>query len=88
MSSLSVEPECIICGGSSCQDLYLSKITVKEKASFKSLIADDTQLVQKFETLWGAEYAPKNDILYHRSYKLDRLNNSKSKSLQTRCGYN
>ena len=21
------------------------------------LIADDTQLVQKFETLWGAEYA-------------------------------
>ena len=43
MSSLSVEPECIICGGSSCQDQYLSKITVKEKASFKSLIADDTQ---------------------------------------------
>ena len=45
---------------------------------FKSLIADDTQLVQKFETLRGAEYAPKNDILYHRSCKLDRLNNSKS----------
>ena len=34
--------------------------------------------VQKFETLRGAEYAPKNDILYHRSCKLDRLNNSKS----------
>ena len=78
MSSPSIEPECIICGGSSCQDQYLSKITAKGKASFKSLIADDTQLVQKFETLWGAEYAPKNDILYHRSCKLDRLNNSKS----------
>ena len=76
MSSLSVEPECIICGGSSCQDQYLSKITAKGKASFKSLIANDTQLVQKFET-WGAEYAPKNDILYHRSCKLDKLNNSK-----------
>ena len=78
MSSPSAEPECIICGGSSCQDQYLSKITPKRKASFKSLIADDTLLVQKFETLWGAEYAPKNDILYHRSCKLDRLNNSKS----------
>ena len=78
MSSPSVESECLICGGSSCQDQYLSKITAKRKASFKSLIADDTQLVQKFETLWGAEYAPKNDILYHRSCNLDRLNNSKS----------
>ena len=78
MSSPSVEPECIICGGSSCQDQYLSKITAKGKASCKSLIADDTHLVQKFETLWGAEHAPKNDILYHRSCKLDRLNNSKS----------
>ena len=78
MSSPSVEPECIICGGSSCQDQYLLKITAKGKAKFKSLMADDTQLVQKFETLWGAEYAPKNDILYHRSCKLDRLNNSKS----------
>ena len=78
MSSPSVEPECIICGGSSCQDQYLSKITAKGKASFKSLIADDTQLVQKFETLWGAEYAPNNDILYNSYlYKLDRLNNSK-----------
>ena len=62
----------------SCQDQYLSKVTAKGKASFKSLIADDTQLLQKFETLWGAEYAPKNDILYHRSCKLHRLNNSKS----------
>ena len=43
MSSPSVEPECIICGGGSCQDQYLSKITAKGKASFKSLIADDTQ---------------------------------------------
>ena len=40
--------------------------------------SDDTQLVQKFETLWGAEYAPKNDILYHRLCKLDRFNNSNS----------
>ena len=63
MSSPSVEPECTICDGSSCQDQYLSKITAKGKALFKSLIADDTQLVQKFETLWGAENAPKNDIL-------------------------
>ena len=37
---------------------------MKGKTSFKSLIADDTQFVQKFETLWAAEYAPKNDILY------------------------
>ena len=78
MSSPSVEPECIICGRSSCQDQYLSKITAKEKASFKSLLAHDNQLVQKFETLWGADYAPKYDILYHRLCKLDRLNNSKS----------
>ena len=78
MSSPSVESECIICGRSSCQDQYLSKITPKGKASFKSLIADDTQLVQNFETLWVAEYPPKNDLLYHRSCKLDRLNNSKS----------
>ena len=78
MSSPSLEPECIIRGGSSCQDQYLPKITVKGKASFKSLIADDTQLFQKFETLWGGEYAPKNDILYHRSRKLANLNNSKS----------
>ena len=77
MSSPSVEPDCIICGGSSCQDQHLSKITVKGKASFKSLISDDTQLVQKFET-WVAECAPKNDILYHRSCKLDGLNSSKS----------
>ena len=74
MSSPSVEPECIIYGRSSCQDQYLSKITAK--GSFKSLIANDTQLVQKFEP-WGAEYAPKNDILYHRSCKLDKSNNSK-----------
>ena len=81
MSSPSVDLDCIICGRSSCQDQYLSKLTVKGKASFKSLIADDTQLVQKFETWgWGggADYAPENDILYHRSCKLDRLNNSKS----------
>ena len=58
MSSPSVEPKCTICDGSSCQDQYLSKITAKGKALFKSLIADETQ----FETLWGAEYAPKNDI--------------------------
>ena len=77
MSSPSVELECIICGGSSCQDQYLLKITVKGTASFKSLmIAEDTQIVQRFETLWGAEYAPKDDILW--SCKLDRLNNSKS----------
>ena len=50
MSSPSVEPVCIIYGGSSCQDQYLSKITAKGKASSMSLIADDTQLVQKFET--------------------------------------
>ena len=31
MSSLSVEPECIIRGGSSCQDQDLSKITAKGK---------------------------------------------------------
>ena len=42
------------------------------------MIAVDTQLVHKFKTLSGAEYAPKNDILYHKSLKLDRLNNSKS----------
>ena len=48
MSSPSVEPECIICDRSSCHYQYLSKITAKRKASFKSLIADDTQLVQKF----------------------------------------
>ena len=41
----------------------------KGKASFKSLIADDTQL--------AAEYGPKDDILYQRSCKLDKLNNSK-----------
>ena len=41
-----------------------------------SLIADDTQLAQKFE-IWVAEYAPKNDILYYRSCKLDRLNSNK-----------
>ena len=77
MSSPSVELECIIFGGSSCQDQYLLKITVKGKASFKSLmIADDTQIVQRFETLWGAEYAKKDDILW--SCNLDRLNNSKS----------
>ena len=63
MSSPSVEPQCVICRGSSCQDQYLSKITAKGKASLKSLIYH-TQLIQKFETLWGAEYAPKNDILY------------------------
>ena len=51
---------------------------MKGKASFKSLIADDTQLVQKFETLRDAEYAPKNDILYHRSCKLDILSNCKA----------
>ena len=34
--------------------------------------------LQKFEILWNVEYAPKNDILHHRSCKLDRLNNSKS----------
>ena len=45
----------------------------KKKISVKSLTADDTQLVHKFDTLWGADYAPKNDILYHRSCKLDRL---------------
>ena len=56
----------------------ISKITAKGKASFKSLIADDAQLVQKFETSWGAEYAPKNDILYQRSCKLDILNKGKS----------
>ena len=78
MSYRSVETESIICGGSSCQDQYLSKITEKGKASFKSLIADDTQLLQKLETIWCIEYAPKNDILYQRSCKLDRLNNSKS----------
>ena len=78
MSSPSVEPDCIICSGCSCQDQYLSKITAKGKASFKSLTADDYQLVQKYETLWRAEYAPKNDILYHRSCKLDRLKSSKS----------
>ena len=50
MSSPSVDPECIY-GGSSCQDQYLSKINTKGKASFKSLIADDTRLVLKFETL-------------------------------------
>ena len=77
MSSPSVELECIIFGGSSCQDQYLLKITVKGKASFKSLmIADDTQIVQRFETLWGAEYPKKDDILW--SCNLDRLNNSKS----------
>ena len=77
MSSPSVELECIIFGGSSCQDQYLLKITAKGKASFKSLmIADDTQIVQRFETLWGAEYAKKDDILW--SCNLDRLNNSKS----------
>ena len=76
MSSRSVEPDRR--GGSTCQDQYLSKITGKGKTLFKSLKADDTQLVQKFETLWGAEYAPNNDILYQRSNKLDRLNNSKS----------
>ena len=65
-SSPSVEPEGIICGENSCQDQYLSKITAKGKPSFKRLIADDIQLVQKFETLWGAEYAPKNDIIHHR----------------------
>ena len=54
------------------------KITAKGKASFKSFIADDTQLVQKFETLWGAEYAPKDDILNQRSFNLDKLNSSKS----------
>ena len=43
MSSPSVEPERIICGGSSCQVQYLSKITAKGKVSFKSLIADGTQ---------------------------------------------
>ena len=43
MSSPSVEPERIICGGSSCQVQYLSKIIAKRKASFKSLIADGTQ---------------------------------------------
>ena len=32
MSSPSVERECIICGGSSCQDQYLSKITANGKA--------------------------------------------------------
>ena len=42
MNSPSVEPGCIICGGSSYQDQYLSKITAKRKTSFKSLIADDT----------------------------------------------
>ena len=84
MSFSSVEPECITCGGSSCQNQYLSKITAKGKASFKSWIADDTQLVQKFDKFigggggGGAEYAPKNDIFYHRSCKLDRLNNSYS----------
>ena len=55
MSFPSVEPDW--CGVSSCQDQYLSKITGNGKTLFKSLIADDTQLVQKFETLWGAEYA-------------------------------
>ena len=50
-----------ICGESSCQDQYLFNITAKGKASFKSLTADDTQLVQKFKTLLGVEYAPKND---------------------------
>ena len=48
-------------------------------ASFKSLIADDMfQSVQKFDTLWGAEYGPKSDILYYRLSKLNRLYNSKS----------
>ena len=78
MSSPSVEPECIICCGSSCQDQYWSKITPKGKASFKTLIADGIQLVQKFEKLWDAKYALKNDILDHRSCKLDKSNNSKS----------
>ena len=41
------------------------------------MIVGDTQLVQKFET-WGAECVPKNDILYHRLWKLERLNSSKS----------
>ena len=41
----------------------------KKKDSFNSLIAE----IQKFETLWGADYAPKNDILCHRSCKFDRL---------------
>ena len=41
------------------------------------MIVDDTQLVQKFET-WGAECVPKNDILYHRLWKLEKLNSSKS----------
>ena len=53
MSFSSVEPECITCGGSSCQNQYLSKITAKGKASFKSWIADDTQLVQKFDKFRG-----------------------------------
>ena len=48
------------------------------KASCKNLIGDDTQLVQKFETLWGPESVSKNDIIYHRSCKLDRLNNIES----------
>ena len=78
MSSPSVEPECILCGESSCQDQYFSKITAKGKALFKSLIAGDTKLIQKFETFWGAKYDPKNYILYHRSCKLDRVNNSRS----------
>ena len=78
MRSPSIELECITCGESSCQDQYLSKITAKGKASFKSMIADNTQLVQKFETLRGAEYDPKNDIPYHRSCKLDKLNNTKA----------
>ena len=55
MSSPSVEAECTIGGGSGCQDQYLSKITAKGKVLFKSLIADGTQLVQKFKTLWCAE---------------------------------
>ena len=42
------------------------------------MIADDTQLVPKFETLWDAEYALRNDILYHGPCKLDQLNYSKS----------
>ena len=42
------------------------------------MIADGIQLVQKFEKLWDAEYALKNDILDHRSCKLDKSNNSKS----------
>ena len=42
------------------------------------LLLDDTKLVQKFETFWGAKYASKNYILYHRSCKVDRLNNSRS----------